>query len=521
MKKFTVLLLVAVMLLTMFAACGKTEDKKDDVSTKPSSSVDGNSDPSTEPDEEPTEIEFWMWMDAANSSDATREKIADAVNEIAEREINVRVNFTWPASADYATQMTLAIANNETIDIALMSYPNNLARNYANGSCMDITDYVYEYGTDIVSTLGDMLDAVKIDGKVYGISCYRNYNSDSYIRFRTGDLEAAGVLDKFYSMTTWAEYEEVLEAITNTGLYALGGMSSQGVAGVINVSNLAFDAEKIDSSYLLDCMGDSLWLANVDSSGTVSLITRNEGIIEGYKKMADWMDKGYVWPDAAYSNEPDDAQVAAGVFSGKIDATQFGAEVSYSSRTGVPVSARSIATGMIELVHPRSLGCFVPVSSAEPIAAVKFLNLLYSNADVMNLLTYGIEGENYVVDEDGEAALLEGATTATSGYRQNEWWGGNNFILLPLDGNGTNFRADALDNLKGAYLSPYYNLTVDLSDYSTLVATISAVKTEYHSLLTSGYYTEKYHTEYIEKLEAAGIEEYLSIFQAAVDEYQG
>lgn len=42
-----------------------------------------------------------------------------------------------------------------------------------------------------------------------------------------------------------------------------------------------------------------------------------------------------------------------------------------------------------------------------PEAAMKFLNLTYTDADVINLLIYGIEGRDYVKNDDGTVSYPE------------------------------------------------------------------------------------------------------------------
>lgn len=521
MKKLLALLLAVTMLFTLFAACSKKEPQDDggkvsDNAGTPSSTV---SDDATEP-EELTEVTFWMFLDNANSSEDTRERIVAAVNEISETEIGVTVNIKWVAVGDYSSQLSLAVANKEVVDLAIYSYMAPMATYFANGACLDITDYVAEYGKDITEILGSKLDMTKYDGRLYGVCTYRNFNSNAYISFRTDALEAGNVTDLFNSMTTWTEYEEVLGAIyENANTYPLGGVSSNGVAGVIQVATLAFGGDSLSDSYFVDNLGDSLNVIACSENGIVSLLQEDEGIVNAYRMMADWYGKGYVWPDSAFSNEDGFALVGANTYAGGIQASQFGIENTASQMIGADVTMRMIAPGPVDMFNFKCLGSFVPSSSAEPEAAITFLNLMFTNADVMNLLIYGIEGENYIVNDAGEADFPEGQTVATCGYRQSEWWYGNNYLLYPGVGNGGDFRDRALENYNEATMPKFFSVSVDTTDHSALVAAINAVKGEYHSMMVSGMYTEAYYNEYIEKLYSAGVEDYIALFQSEVDDF--
>lgn len=64
---------------------------------------------------------------------------------------------------------------------------------------------------------------------------------------------------------------------------------------------------------------------------------------------------------------------------------------------------------------------------------MKVLNLFYSDADIMNLLAYGIEGEDYVETADGHITLPEGKTE--NPYYGMAWRLPNQFILKVWEGD--------------------------------------------------------------------------------------
>src|SRR5690625_2590559 len=72
-------------------------------------------------------------------------------------------------------------------------------------------------------------------------------------------------------------------------------------------------------------------------------------------------------------------------------------------------------------------------NSKNPEKAMEFMNLLYSDADIMNLIAIGIEGEHYVLNDEGLATLPEGVEK--SAYLQGQWQLGNNFLTHVWEGN--------------------------------------------------------------------------------------
>ena len=51
-----------------------------------------------------------------------------------------------------------------------------------------------------------------------------------------------------------------------------------------------------------------------------------------------------------------------------------------------------------------------------PEAALKFLNLTYTDKDIVNLLIYGIEGRDYIMNDDGTVSYPEGEDSTTVPY---------------------------------------------------------------------------------------------------------
>lgn len=146
---------------------------------------------------------------------------------------------------------------------------------------------------------------------------------------------------------------------------------------------------------------------------------------------------------------------------------------------------------------------------------MKWINLLYKNPEVMNLITWGIEGKSYEV-VDGVAQYIGNADALTSGFHNNEYKIGNAFLCLPWYGSVPTFREDAHKVFVAAPASNYLGLTVDTSEKEALV---SAVTDEFHGQMCGGFYSDDLYQEYLDKLDAAGIDEYIALYQDSIDAF--
>lgn len=521
MKKFLALALVLVMVFALFTACS-SEKKKDDggtPSTKPSTNVpDGGDD--VDPDEIVT-IEFWM-MDNGNTGSGSKVKdVEDAINAITEAEIGVHVNFTWVQTADLGTQLMLAIANQEVVDLTVYVPPatGSFLTFYTSGATLDITDLIEEYGQDLKALFGEeLLNMTTIDGRLHGISTYRVLNSNMYLCMRADVLREAGVYDLAAGMTSWSEWESVMQAIVDSGqpITPIGNAGGEGLYG--DAGALYGIGDEFSSTITMDILGDSIYMVYTDQSGNVSLLPEHEGYVAQCKMAKEWADAGYLWSDTAFSRDGSESMISASVFSSYIVQSEYGVEVNKSQTCATEMLCVELGKSYLSTTQGQKFGCFIPVCSAEPEAAMKFINLIYTSSDLMNLIHWGVEGLTYEV-VDGQAQYIGDADASTSGYHGMDFSFGNQYKALPWKGAGATFREDSYADFAAAPKSVYMGLTVETSDYQTLLAALIAVKDEFHAQLTSGLYSDATYNEYLSKLNAAGAGDWIAIYQTAVDDF--
>lgn len=96
----------------------------------------------------------------------------------------------------------------------------------------------------------------------------------------------------------------------------------------------------------------------------------------------------------------------------------------------------------------------------------------------------------------------------------------NSFLCLPWSGAPVDFRQKAQEVFENAPTSNYLGLTVNTSENESLIAAISSVNDEFHGQMCGGFYSDELYQEYLDKLEAAGIDEYVALYQKAMDEFK-
>lgn len=294
-------------------------------------------------------------------------EVEAAVNELTESQINTHVTIEMLEMGNYIQQVSLKMSSNEQVDL-LMTFPGGSATFSAmqsQGQLMDITDLMSEYGQPVLDTVGDYIKATTIAGGIYGVLVYRNYASYVNALMRADVVESLGLTEQAQSIETLADFEEILAAVKASDEW----------------SQLSL-------------------LAPAAGNGSI----------------------GYIYSDSATSTES-----AYDLIKGdKLFATLISGELDIESvaegMTGMDMICVPIMTLPVKTQTCTMFSWVVPQSSAYPEAAVTLLSMMYTDPEINNLLAWGIEGRDYVV-EDGVANYPNGDSNVP--YHSSDYINGN------------------------------------------------------------------------------------------------
>ena len=410
----------------------------------------------------------------------------------------------------------------------LMMYTPNPSTTYntlmAQNQLMDITSLIDSYGDQIKSTLGDdLLQATSRDGKIYGVGNYGPLTFKELLMVRRDLASEAGVEEQIENATTWTEIEDALKKIeASSGL----GLVNGDVNGGVLTANPALSAgDKFSDGYVYDNLGDSsnMFMANKET-GKVECMYFDDDVKALLKRTYDWYHEGLIYKDAAMSQDFGATLLKNGVGCGLVTTTEVGGEQTSVAATGydmivlnpVDENASMITTGNLT-----KFGFCVPVTSLEPEAAIQFLNLLYTkDSGLGDLLSWGIEGRDYVINEDGLADYPEGVTAENVQYHIADFLYGNRLNVTPWAGNDPDVRQKQQEANEAAEVSPYLGFNIDNTGMETTLTACSNVFEKYKKTVLSGSSSkdfETYYNEFLDELTAAGVNELVSAYQEQLD----
>ncbi len=161
----------------------------------------------------------------------------------------------------------------------------------------------------------------------------------------------------------------------------------------------------------------------------------------------------------------------------------------------------------------------IAANSERPDKAMDFLNFLYENSEVANIMFYGIEGLNYEFVEGSDTVVETNGSYYALFYR-----GGNTEEMLIESPAGDDF-VDQLEAMDAeATVSPLLGYMFDDTDFQTESAMLDSVISEYLPQLQNGIAGSEEATlelldEFNAALEAAGINDVIAANQEQVDAY--
>ncbi len=451
------------------------------------------------------------------------QEVEDAINAITEERINTHVTLQMIEVGNYAQQIGLQMSASEASDllITLPAGPASYSALTAQNQIMDITELLDEYGSDIKEILGDKLKGTSVDGAVYGVTGNRTYVVTAYIIMRTDVLEDLGLLEKAKNMTTLTEYEEILAAVKSSDKWGnlAGIVSSDGQGNFLGLSPSFLGEDKFSDMSFYDTLGDTANIVAVSGDGidtTVEKLYATDQFRKVYEKMHDWYEKGYVYKDVATDNTMAEELVKNNVAFSYFGNCEVGVETLKSTDCGMPVTCVPLVTYPIGTGSTTKFVWTIPNTAKEPEAAMAFLNLMFTNADINNLLAWGVEGRDYVV-VDGQAAYPEGVTEVP--YHASDFLFGNMFLTLPWYGDGADFRQVCQDVEKAGVISPYMGFTADTSEVTNEISALTNVIQEYRATVGSGAASPDVYEEFLKKLDANGIDKVIDLYQTQLNEW--
>lgn len=513
-KRIIASLLCALMLLALLGGCGgaTSEAPAAEEEAAPASAGEADSSAAQEDAAEGEVKKIVFAFPTWTGTPPDLQMVQDAMNEISRAEIGVEAELLVIDFASYIQQIPLMMSGNEQLDI-ISTLENLYLPAIMNGQLLDMEqdDLIQTYGQGIYEEVGEVyIDACRINGVLYGLPNNRDMAmGKGASAVRTDLLEQIG-----YEFKNEGE----IEYITQEEMDDIFAKIHEADPGIEVYRPLLGTMQSYST---FDMLGGNVFgvLENYGETTEVVNLFETDGYREYCERLYEYNQLGYIGKDAATDTTAQGELVKAGTVACFTCGAKPGIKVQLTKECGRDMTIIQVNEDFTASDFVANFPWAIPQNSPDPVAAMQYLNLMYTNADMMNLITWGIEGEHYKVLDDGTVDFADGVDGTTSGYNHDmSWLFPNQFLTYPWTGNSPDLWNQMREFNSNAKKTVALGFSFDVSELSTEMTSVQNLYEEYRKSLEYGIVDPATGLpELIEKMEAAGLPKIIEAKQTQLD----
>lgn len=445
--------------------------------------------------------------------------IENVLNDYMRDKINVEVELKLYGPAEYEQRVNLALQSGEQLD--LFTTYGGFSGYVSRNQLYPLDDLLETHGKDLLAILEkdfgpDMLKATTVNGKIYGIPVNKGfalpatfvYDADRMqeLGFTADDINRLEDLPVIFEALK-QQYPEVVPF------------------GPVNVN--PSDTYLIDwliDIHEVDTLTDRSFVGVVfgDSGKVVNLYETDE-FRHAVQMMYEWNQKGYLQKDAATTTISMSELIASGSgFSFMAGYAGLQAGKALGAQMNKNIETKRLTEEYFDTASINNVVWMLSGSTKAPEAAMKFLNLFYTDPFVINTILYGIEGRDYVKVDEHHVRFPDGMTASDVPYTAQLSTGmiGSESLQYQFEGTDWSDVEFKLKENKETKRSPYFGFIFDMSDVRTEMSAINNVKNQYvPGLITGSLDPETTIPKFLEALKDAGADRVIQAKQEQLDRW--
>ena len=351
---------------------------------------------------------YWV---GNGDNEAVRAGVEEAVNAYIEPLIGAKVSYHIIGWGDWNDKAINALQSGEKMDLIFTADWEGYGVEVSGGLLMPLDDLLEKYGQGIKETLPQtFLDGVKVNGVLYGIPTNKELCVPEGLIINKTAANAIGwdVQPDDPTIKTTAALEPWLEkykaAYPEKYPYLMDGQ-----AGRWADEPWCPDWAGMGSNSIAMKMAKQ---ENGEFDETIYSIFATPEQEEHIRLMYKWGKAGYISPDAALTSFDYNGTFGRGdflAFSQPLKGNGIKANEMYAANHTTDFECVEITLQPKYVVTTHAGGSMfgIPVTCKNPEAAMKYLNLMHSDATLVNLMLFGAEGVNYTKANDQQVELTD------------------------------------------------------------------------------------------------------------------
>ncbi|WP_314587705.1 ABC transporter substrate-binding protein [Paenibacillus terrigena] len=400
-KSFKIAMLTMLVSMIALAGCGAKGSKEDEASAG-GTTEDGKL--------KPYKITLVYPGTAQKDLAVVQEEMSKYLTE----KINATIELKPIEWGSWDDKTNLMKISNEPFDLMFTASWYYYPRDAAKGQYLELDDLMNQYGKDIPDVLGpDFIKGSRIGGKLYALPTKKEFGQSF------GLLLSKKLVDKYkFDVNGIKSIEEVEKML---------GTIKANEPGVTPIISRKFTNVWEAANY------DNIiaHIAVARGSKEIKAIDKLEDpkYIDFYKRMNVWYKNGWFDKDILTS-DTDQAMnmIKAGKGFAVASSLKPGKDKEMSLTSGTEVVQMETAAPFTTTGDAQGAMLGISRTSEDPARAMMFLNLLYTDKKLLNMLDWGVEGKHYVKKSENVIDFPEGVNADTQAYPSpGGWMFGNQF----------------------------------------------------------------------------------------------
>jgi len=401
-----------------------------------------------------------------NTSQALR-RISDAASEISMEKLGCRVELHTISLSEYSSQLNKLQLDGELPDIFVSESKSMLAQLIDEKQVLCLNNYLLEYTklTEEITSRTEW-ENVSLNGDVYAIPF--NTNNEAY---RFAFAMRADIC---------AELGIRAEAITN--LDQLHDILQKVKASYPDIIAVVPNFAKLSPSPAWDTVSNRSGDCNVGvipyrdkAADKLELITDVPEFWDWCRYMYSWNQEGLLMKDICFNQEPHQTLIQSGVAFGYFTRYTEGTAINQSINLEQPPVYAMLSGERVDYSE-NGLSFCIAAETEMPETSMEFLQLLYTDTELLSLCVYGQEGIDYTRLDDGSIRALNNSDAP---YVITRWCWPNTSSLDDVNKEG-------IASTENIQVSPAAGVWFDNSNFESEANACNKIMGQYYQALISG-----------------------------------
>lgn len=404
--------------------------------------------------------------------------VENAVNKITVPEINCTIKLENVPISEHATKINLFNIQGTSFDIIATGRTLSLSEMVSDSQLLPLDDLLKTYGQELLEKEGQLLESCTINNTIYAISANLYCGGNSGFLYNKNMAEQYNISIK--AVMSIEDIEVIATILHDNQKYLLSqgdGTDNPVLLGVLFPSIVPVGGK-------VYAMGTSL---DGDNGTHIINIFETDEYLNYCRILRKWKENGWIPDNSLTSGQivnslfQDQSIFMTWILDNPIEKALQAPKYAFQTDIFSTTSQISLRTSQIQ-----ENGWGISSKSENPEKAMQFLNLMYNNAELANLLMNGIEGREYKKVSEHIITYPDHVSADNIGYSRHFSVFGDFMDIYQWQPVTEDFYQDLKDFRDNMTGSPLLGYTFDVSPVASEYAAVMRVLSEYLPPLECG-----------------------------------